>query len=497
MGKRMNYTIENIADALRKVRNGDSVRKAAKIHGIPASTLRDKVRQKYSKSGPGKSTVLTADEERKICEWIIKMARAGFPVSTQKVKVCVANFLKKTNRSGVFKKGAPGRSWLQGFFKRHPTISRRIPSMLPKHRAAVSKPMIKSWFKEIGEYITNENLQEAMKDPTRIFNMDETAVRTIPTKEVVLAEVGVPYVHAKVGNSDKESYTALFAANAAGQLAPTLMLYPYKQRMPGEIWKHLPEGWAAGRTESGWMNRDTFFSYLKDVFYPWVVQQGITFPIILFVDGHRSHVSQNTTDFCEEKQMELISLPPNSTQITQPLDVSFFRPLKVHWNQSLVEWRINHAGAVLPKKDIAPLLKCATDEMDNLQNTLINGFRKCGLYPFDSDGIDYSSLLTDSSGSSHTPDPDDVNMQLDTSAQGEPTTLDTSKLLRGLEGYLSCQQKNAFVENEHSVSWLGPSEDTNLFLVWKQIKNGLKGPPTTEFSREAPDVNSLQGIYSD
>lgn len=120
---------------------------------------------------------------------------------------------------------------MREFFKRHPNISRRIPSVIPKHRASVTENMLRAWFTEIRDFLEMEGLTDIMLDPT---NMDETAVRTIPTKEVVLAEVGTPYVYARVGNSDKESYTALFAATADGKLAPTLMLFPYKERMPGE-----------------------------------------------------------------------------------------------------------------------------------------------------------------------------------------------------------------------------------------------------------------------
>lgn len=119
--------------------------------------------------------------------------------------------------------------------------------------------------------------------------MDETAVRTVPTK-VVLAGTGIHHLHVRVGNSDKESYTALFAANASGALAPTMILFPYKQRIPGEIYRKLPTNWAVGRTDTGWMNQDTFYLYLHDVF-PWLLEKKIVLPVIAFVDGHKSNVS--------------------------------------------------------------------------------------------------------------------------------------------------------------------------------------------------------------
>ena len=164
---------------------------------------------------------------------------------------------------------------------------------------SVTPAQIKRWFEEITAYIEEKHLESTMEKPTQIFNMDETAVRTTPTRDVVLAESNKNQVHSRVGNSEKESYTALFAGNVAGMLAPTMVLFPYKQRMPGEIFQRFPKGWAVGRTDSGWVTRDTFAAYLKDMFYPWLLREKIPFPIIMFVDGHSSHVSAESIAFCK------------------------------------------------------------------------------------------------------------------------------------------------------------------------------------------------------
>ena len=57
------YSSVNLTDALREVGQGSSVRKAAKMYGIPASTLRDAKHKKYAKSGSGANTKLSKIEE--------------------------------------------------------------------------------------------------------------------------------------------------------------------------------------------------------------------------------------------------------------------------------------------------------------------------------------------------------------------------------------------------------------------------------------------------
>lgn len=327
--KRIQYSVGQLRNAVDTVKRGGSIRAASRMFKIPESTIRDKIQQRY-KHSPGAPAVLSPDDENRIAQWIIDMAKAGFPVNTQRLRASVAQYVKQVNLKNPFKNGVPGPKWVAGFLKRHPTISRRVPSALSKNRTIITEEHVRRWFQEVSVFLKDNQLEEAMNNPTQVFNMDETAVRTVPTKEVVLAEANGKQVHSRVSNSDKESYTALFSGNSAGRLAPTMILFPYKQRIPGEIFRRLPQGWAAGKTESGWMTRDTFFLYIRDVFHPWILREKIKFPVIIFVDGHASHVSIQTTSFCKENNMVLICLPPNTTQITQPLDVSFFRPLKVY-----------------------------------------------------------------------------------------------------------------------------------------------------------------------
>lgn len=84
---------------------------------------------------------------------------------------------------------------------------------------------------------------------------------------------------------------------------------------------------------------------------------------------------------------------PFGIHVLQPLDVSFFKPLKVHWNRRLINYRTFHAGEPLPKHQIAPLLKKAVDDIKEMESVLKNGFRKCGIIPWDPNAVNYGMLL--------------------------------------------------------------------------------------------------------
>lgn len=52
---------------------------------------------------------------------------------------------------------------------------------------------------------------------------------------------------------------------------------------------------------------------------------------VLIGDNLSSHISLDVLRACEENSIKFIALPPNATHLLQPLDVAYFRPMKVKW----------------------------------------------------------------------------------------------------------------------------------------------------------------------
>lgn len=275
------------------------------------------------------------------------------------------------------------------------------------------------------------------------------------------------------GNSNRESYTVMMAGSADGTLVPPLILFPYKERLPREVVSSVPKEWGVGRTEKGWMNTGSFYEYISNVFYPWLVRKSIAFPVIVFVDGHRSHATYDTVQFCKEKQIILVSLPPNATHFIQPLDVSFFKPMKSSWDTVLVKWRFDHGGAMITRPDFAPLLEQAINDMENKDSTLKNGFRKCGLVPWNADAIDYTLL----------PNPYTIskdkreNIPVPVPEPEAEPSLPNFLFLRELNRRLPSELLVAFQEQRRNLLWTGNPEAIQLFDLWRRVSDEVEGPP--------------------
>ena len=70
----------------------------------------------------------------------------------------------------------PTLSWVRRFADRH-HLTLRKASIISKGRAVISPKDIALWFNDIEQFLaSNPELKEAMLDPRRVFNQDETAI---------------------------------------------------------------------------------------------------------------------------------------------------------------------------------------------------------------------------------------------------------------------------------------------------------------------------------
>lgn len=177
--KKPKYTVQAVEFALDAAKRGISISQAAARYGVPAGTLRDKLRNKYRKENKGPLSILSNGEETRIVSWMKLAARTGFPVTEKHLKISVAQFVKLTKKITPFKDGIPGRKWIRLFMRRHKEISLRKPSVLAKHRATVTESQIRKWFLEVQDYLKETNVEYLLNQPARIFNLDETAFQLV------------------------------------------------------------------------------------------------------------------------------------------------------------------------------------------------------------------------------------------------------------------------------------------------------------------------------
>ncbi|XP_071947382.1 uncharacterized protein [Antedon mediterranea] len=272
-GKYRKYSQEVVRIACGRVRKGElSYGAAARMYGIPKSTIRDKVSGRTPiESTPGPDPILSKKEEEQLVGWAIGMAKIGYGRTMMEMKRVVKKFLDANGRPNPFVDNLPGRRWMRNFLRRHPELSMRLPETLGRERADVTVNKIQRWFRECSDYMVERKTER------------------------VIAPKGAKNVYQQTA-STRQQITVVGACNATGQYIPPLIIFP-GVRFAYDPLDGAPADSSFAKSKTGWMNSEIFYEYITNHFHPFVRSLNIPFPIILFVDGHVSHINLETADF--------------------------------------------------------------------------------------------------------------------------------------------------------------------------------------------------------
>lgn len=359
--------------------------------------------------------------------------------------------------------------------ERHPNIKKKVTTNLPKAGANVTEQHLRTWFQEVVETLAEMGIDLATllaMPPECFLNFDESGWELVAGNYTALCPQDAENAYCASVNNSKDSFTVMFGGNARGEIAPPLILYP-GQRNTAEIAENTPAGWSVGFSEEGWQTAKTFYEYVVNILFKWLQQMKTTFPVLLFLDGHTSHISLELTEFCTKHNIILISLFPNATRILQPLDRSFFGPFKKIWTKMLHQFHIENRNARINKANFGGLIKRAFDNFRSASECLRRGFDLCGLYPWNADAIDYGRLITNVSKNC---EPEKVSTEPPPKYEynQEPENL-YKEQLGYIEAGLESDQVERFTNNRYEEHWFGPIEELALFNFWKRFKDMSEG----------------------
>ena len=200
------------------------------------------------------------------------------------------------------------------------------------HRAKVSTTVLKTFYDNLKvtlDGVPSEN----------IINYDETNLTDDPGKKKIIVRRGTIYPE-RVMNTTKSSISVMFSGTASGHLLPPYVVY--KAVHLYDTWTEGgPPGTRFNRSLSGWFEACSFDDWFHNIILPYAREK--EGKIVLIGDNLASHISPSVIETCEKNNISFTLLPPNSTHLTQPLDIAVFRPLKRHW-PSVLENLKNYCG---------------------------------------------------------------------------------------------------------------------------------------------------------
>jgi len=372
-GTYKHWTEEQMDLAMDAVIEGSStVRCAAVEYGVPRSTLGDRISGRVipgTKSGPAK--YLTNEEEDELVQFLLDCASVGYPRGRQEVIGMVQRLCNERGMDRIVTHG-----WWESFCRRHAEITLRVTAPLSQARAkATDVSVINKYFDTYQATLDEYELNEK---PCQLFNIDETGLPLSPRPLKMICQIGSK-TPSCIESGNKSQVTVVGCVSAAGYSIPPMIVYSRKssflsrEMIQGEI-----PGTAYGFSSNGWMDQELFGHWLNH----FLKYAPPARPVLLLMDGHSSHYCPSAIHQAAEHKVVLLTLPPNTTHLLQPLDKGIFGPLKIEWRKVCHEFTVENPGKLLTLRQFsAQFAKAWTNSM-TIKNIMAS-FRTTGLFPVD------------------------------------------------------------------------------------------------------------------
>lgn len=367
------YEENTLEAALAAMRRGLSSRMAEEQFKIPRRTLLYKLKHQHDEP-VGHPTALSVVEERHLVDVIKASAEYGSPMSKFEVRMLVKNYLdKQGTRRSVFVDNMPGPVWVENFLKRNSQhLTKRQCQNIKRSRAMKTDEEIMQYF---------DNLKQTLEgvEPQWILNYDETNLSDDPGSTRCIFSRGTKYPE-RFMTFSKSAISVMFAATAVGDSLPLYVVYK-AERLYDRWVEGGPPKTIYNRTKSGWFDSGTFEDWFKKVVLPWA--QKTEKPKVVIGDNLSSHLNLDVLRMCQRNNIKFVFLPANATHITQPLDISFFRPVKIAWRKILQKIKLEHPTLNCVDKSIFPqmLTKLVNELQPNRSKNIRSGFRAAGIHP--------------------------------------------------------------------------------------------------------------------
>ncbi|KAJ8948869.1 hypothetical protein NQ318_013523 [Aromia moschata] len=89
-------------------------------------------------------------------------------------------------------------------------------------------------------------------------------------------------------------------------------------------------------------------------------------------DNHESHISLEVYYLAKENGIDMISLPPHTSHQTQPLDISFYGPLKTAYINQCSFWMKSNPGKRISIYEIAEIFGIAYQKVTTRYDKAVN-----------------------------------------------------------------------------------------------------------------------------
>lgn len=370
---RRGWSEESMEGALKEVSEGAlTIRRAALQYHVPKSTLHDRIVGKVIPGAKvGAPRYLDDEEELELVEFLLGAASIGYPKTVREVKAIVGAIVAR--KQGL-ETVTVSQGWWEKFRRRHLKLSLRSAESLAFHRAiSVTTEVVDNYFDLLEETLRQNDL---LSKPSLIFNCDESGMPLSHRPGHCIARKGQKHVTAVV-SGNKSQITILACASAAGNTIPPFVIFDRKNLNQELTIGEIPGTMYGLSPGSGWIDTELFRDWFDRHFLQYAPAGR---PLLLLLDGHSTHYQPEVVRLAASKGVIMFALPPHTTHVAQPLDVTCFHSLKTYWDRECNNYMAANPGKVVTIYQFSKLFSAAFTRAMTREN-IVSGFKKSGVYP--------------------------------------------------------------------------------------------------------------------
>ncbi|XP_063226226.1 uncharacterized protein LOC134533020 isoform X1 [Bacillus rossius redtenbacheri] len=372
------------------------IREAGRRFNIPERTLRRRlISRNFEKRNLGPSSCLGYEAEKKLVSHIEKLQAAGFAPNRKTVQKLAYDLAVSCGIPHKFnnERQRAGRDWFKSFMERNVNLSLRKAEGISVLRAqGMNREEVNKYFDLLTATLQEHGL---MGKPGNVFNVDESGLQLNNKPDKVIAVKGSKDLHVLTSGEKGETISVIACTNAEGSFLPPYCIFKGVNRKP-EYSDGMPPGSIVTMSKkSAYVTSEIFMDWLENHFLP-RKPAGKT---LLILDGHASHMNCfKMLEFCVLNDIILLCLPSHTTHYLQPLDRSYFKPLKTYFYQACQKWMLANENRKITRFQFGALLSSVWSLAATVANG-VAGFRGTGIFPLDRSAIpDHAFRLSESVG---------------------------------------------------------------------------------------------------
>jgi hypothetical protein len=188
---------------------------------------------------------------------------------------------------------------------------------------------------------------------------------------------------------NRENTSVLMAVSASGVMLPPLFIFKGK-RLPSNLLHGAPAGSKVTVSENAFIDTELFDQWIDH----FIANIPSARPVLLTLDNHSAHIALSVRRKCIANGIHILSFPPHSTHILQPLDAGCFRSFKAQWRKVVNDWALQTLGQNIERKGRARLIGTALS-MAMIPVVVQKSWESTGIWPFDHSAVRQGMITRD------------------------------------------------------------------------------------------------------